>query len=103
MSDPTGFEKIVVSDSPDGSLRIQTSADSKLPTIRNVGDQGWGDDLKMPAWGEIREYLDPADYEPGEHIATIQYDLAAWEYQIEYQVDPPSVSDRLRSLLRLFR
>lgn len=81
--DATGFEEIVVRRAGD----LGSSTDSEPPTIRDTGDHGWGSDLKTPAWDEIREKVDPDNHEPKTHVATVRYDLDAWEYTIEYRVE----------------
>lgn len=82
-TDPaTGYERVVVAD--DGYLGV--SNDSEGPKIRGLGDHGWGDDLKVPAWNEIRERFDPEELEAGTHVATIYYDLDRWGYRIEWEI-----------------
>ena len=83
MSDVTGFEEVTVRRAGD----LGRSHDSDLPTTRGPRDYGWGTDLKSPAWDEVKAKIDPADYDPKMHVATIHYDLDAWEYTIEYHVD----------------
>ena len=81
--DGTGFEEVVVRQAGD----LGVTVDSEPPLIRGVKDHGWGDDLKVPAWRSVREKIDPSDHNPKTHVATIHYDLDAWEYTIEYHVE----------------
>jgi hypothetical protein len=79
----TGYEKVVVRRAGD----LGTTTDSEPPAIQGVGDYGWGTDLKSPAWDKVKEKIDPDDFDPKTHVATIHYDLDAWEYTIEYLVE----------------
>ncbi|PGF13810.1 hypothetical protein CP556_25110 [Natrinema sp. CBA1119] len=81
--DGAGFEEVVVRRAGD----LGVDSESEPPTIRGPGDHGWGDDLKTPAWNEVREKIDPADYDAKTHVATIHYDLDAWEFTIEFFVE----------------
>jgi len=81
--DATGFEEIVVRRAGD----LCSTTDSEPPGIRGPQDHGWGTDLKTPAWDDVRENVDPAEYEAKTHVATVHYDLDAWEYTIEYLVE----------------
>ena len=81
--DKTGYEKIVVREAGD----LGSSTDSEPPGIRDEGDHGWGTDLKTPAWDAVREKIDPEDYEPKTHVATIHYNLDEWDFVIEYLVE----------------
>ncbi|MDS0478675.1 hypothetical protein [Natrinema sp. 1APR25-10V2] len=83
QDDGTGYEEVVVRRVGD----LGYTNDSEPPGIRGLGDHGWGTDLKTPAWDEVRKKIDPGDYEPKTHVATIHYDLDAWEYTIEYLVE----------------
>ena len=77
------YEKIVVRSA--GDLAIST--DSEPPDTRDEDDRDWGGDLKTPAWDAMRENINPSDYEPNTHVATIHYDLDEWDFVIEYLVE----------------
>lgn len=79
----TGVEEVVVRRAGD----LGVSPDSEPPLIRDVGDYGWGTDLKTPAWEQVREQIDPADHPAKTHVATIHYDLDAWEFVVEFLVE----------------
>lgn len=72
----TGYEEVVVSD--DGREReLRKTVDGEPPEIRGPQDYGYGTDLSVPAWDEVREELGDLDeYEDGEHVATIHYQYA---------------------------
>jgi len=93
----TGFEDIVVAEGVDGSPEFRTTVESEPPTLSGLKARGWGTDLKTPAWDDVRDRLDPTDFELGARVATIHYDLDAWEYRVEYQVDR-TVVERLQAL-----
>lgn len=100
MTEATGYTEVVVAEGVDGSPEFRKTIDSEPPEIRDVGDYGWGTDLKTPAWDDVRDRLDPDDGELGMHVATIHYDLDAWEYRVEYHVDASvGVLDCVRALL----
>lgn len=82
QDDGTGFEEVVVRRAGD----LGVDSESERPTIRGPGDRGWGNDLKTPAWDEVRTMINPTEYEPKTHVATIHYDLDAWEYTVEFFV-----------------
>ncbi|ADB63734.1 hypothetical protein Htur_5005 (plasmid) [Haloterrigena turkmenica DSM 5511] len=79
-NDGTGFEKVVVRRT--GDLDVETG--SEPPEIRGSGDYGYGSDLQTPAFDGIHECLDPDEHDAKTHVATIWYDLDAWEYTSEY-------------------
>lgn len=84
----TGYEEIVVSDDGvDTDLELRTTVESEPPSIRDHGDYGWGDDLKVPAWDAVRDVIDVEAHDAGAHVATIHYDLDAWDYTIEFLVE----------------
>lgn len=87
MTEATGYTEVVVAEGVDGSPEFRKTVESEPPGIRDVGDYGWGNDLKTPAWEEVRDRLNPADFEVGTQVATIHYNLDAWEYHIQYHVD----------------
>ena len=91
----TGFEEVVVSD--DGRGReLRKTVDGEASEIRGPRDCGYGTDLSVPAWDEVREEFGDLDkYEDGQHVATIHYDLDEWSYRIEWHVE--------RSLVRRMR
>lgn len=80
---PTGFETVVVGES--GNL--ERGPNAELPKIRTGVDKNLDDRLFIPAWDEVKETIDPAEYEQGEHVATIHYDLIEKAYEIEYYVE----------------
>lgn len=43
--------------------------------------------LKTPAFDDVRDAVDLEAHEPGTHVATIHYDLDAWEYTVEFLVE----------------
>jgi len=94
----TGSEEVVVSD--DGREReLRKTVDGEPPDIRGPQDYGYGDDLKVPAWDEVRNKLgDLDDYQDGELVATIHYDLDDWSYRIEWCVER-SIVRRIRGFL----
>jgi len=98
MTDATGYQEVVVAEGVDGAPEFRKTVDSEPPSIRDVGDWGWGTDLQTPAWDDVRERLDPTDYELGAHVATIHYDLDDWGYRVEYHVDQ-GVLEHVRTLL----
>ena len=77
------YEKIVVRETDD----LGSSTDSEPPDTRDEGDHDRGVDLKTPAWEAVRENINPSDYEPQTHVATIHYDLDKWDFVIEYLVE----------------
>lgn len=100
MSDATGFEEVVASaDGVNTEMEFRTTVDSEPPSIRDVGDRGWGTDLKTPAWEEVRDRLDPHDYADGTRVATIHYDLDAWTVDVEYHADT-LLAERARDVVR---
>jgi len=94
----TGSEEVVVSD--DGREReLRKTVDVDAPDIRGPEDYGYGTDLTVPAWDEVRDTLGDLDeYEDGEHVATIHYDLDDWSYWIEWHVER-SIVRRIRGFL----
>jgi hypothetical protein len=81
--DPTGFETVVVGESGD----LKRGPKTELPNIRTGVDKNLDDRLFIPAWSAVEETVDPSEYEEGEHVATIHYDLIDKEYDIEYYVE----------------
>jgi hypothetical protein len=77
------YEKIVVKEASD----LGSTTDSEPPDIRDEGDHGWEIDLKTLAWDAVRENINPSDYEPKTHVATIHYDLDELDFVIEYLVE----------------
>jgi len=77
------YEKIVVREAGD----LDSSTDSEPPDTRGEGDRDQGVDLKTLAWDAVRENINPSDYEPQTHVATIHYDLEEWDFVIEYLVE----------------
>ena len=94
----TGFEEVVVSD--DGREReLRKTVEGEAPDIRGLQDYGYGTDLTVPAWDEVRDTLGDLDeYEDGQHVATIHYDLDDWSYRIEWCVER-SIVRRIRGFL----
>lgn len=93
--DATGYEIVTVRENSRGENDIGISLHSEPPEIRGTQDYGFGTDLRTPAANEIRETLDLEEYDGGERIARIRYDLDAWTYDVEYLV-PVTVLDRVR-------
>jgi len=81
--DSMRYEKIVVREA--GGLGSTT--DSEPPDIRDESNHGWRMDLKTPAWDAVRANINPGEYEPKTHVATIHYDLDEWDFVIEYLVE----------------
>jgi len=77
------YEKIVVREAGD----LGSSTDSEPPDIHDADDHGRRMDLKTPAWDAVRANINPSDYEPKTHVATIHYDLDEWDFVIEYLVE----------------
>jgi len=86
MTGSTGYQEVVVAEGVDGSPEFRKTVESEPPTLSGLKARGWGTDLQTPAWDDVRERLDPTDYELGTHVATIHYDLNVWEYRVDYHV-----------------
>lgn len=99
MTEATGYQEVVVAEGVDGAPEFRKTVDSEPPTLSGLKARGWGTDLQTPAWDDVRDRLDPADYELGTHVATIHYDLDAWEYRVHYHVDR-TVLEHARDLIR---
>lgn len=98
MTEATGYQDIVVAEGVDEAPEFRKTVDSEPPTLSGLKARGWGTDLQTPAWDDVRERLDPADYELGTYVATIHYDLDDWSYRVEYHVDR-TVVERVRDVL----
>ena len=98
MTEATGYQEIVVAEGVDGSPEFRKTTDSEPPTLSGLKSRGWGTDLQTPAWNDVRDRLDADDFELGTHVATIHYDLDAWEYRVEYHVERTFV-ERLQDLV----
>lgn len=82
-----GHHKVVIRENSRGERDLGYTTGSDPPTSRSPADYGWGTELKTPAFDDVRDVVDLEAHEPGTHVATIHYDLDAWEYTVEFLVE----------------
>jgi hypothetical protein len=99
--DGTGFEIVTVRKKPDGSHDLGKSIDSEPPSIRDVGDYGWGE-LRTEAFDRVRDRLDPEEFDRHTELAKVHYDLDRWAYSIEWlvEIEPATGFESLVATLR---
>jgi len=78
-------------DEPDLGIRMHNMADVESHVYAGVGD------LFSAASDQIENRIDLEEH-VGETVATVYADLDAWEYAIDWHVDPP-LKQRLRELV----
>lgn len=70
----------------DGPTKHALGVREANPPETSLKTQGWGA-LQSAAYEAIEETIDLASRPPGTKIATVRYDLDAWDMTIEFHVE----------------